>query len=148
MSTLSILIDLIKKSERCELKAYKCPAGVWTCGWGCTGYGIKEGTEWTQEHADYMLDVLADSSIDVALKASPVLKTQSPGRQAAIADFIYNCGLTAYKSSTLKRNIDANDFKTAQESIKMWDKAHVNGEAKVLKGLTIRRQAESDLLKD
>ena len=33
---------LIKKFEGCRLKAYKCSAGVWTCGWGATR-DVKEG---------------------------------------------------------------------------------------------------------
>ena len=29
-------INLIKKYEGCRLTAYKCPAGVWTIGYGHT----------------------------------------------------------------------------------------------------------------
>ena len=29
-------INLIKEFEGCRLKAYKCPAGVWTIGYGHT----------------------------------------------------------------------------------------------------------------
>ena len=35
-------LALIKKYEGCQLKAYKCPAGVWTVGVGHTR-GVKEG---------------------------------------------------------------------------------------------------------
>ena len=51
MSALEILMKLIKESEGCSLKAYKCPAGVVTIGWGQTK-GIKEGMVWTQQQAD------------------------------------------------------------------------------------------------
>ena len=47
-------IALIKHFEGCRLKSYRCPAGVWTCGWGTTD-GVTEDTEWTQEEADLRL---------------------------------------------------------------------------------------------
>ena len=33
-----LTIELIKKSEALRLEAYKCPAGVWTIGYGNTEY--------------------------------------------------------------------------------------------------------------
>ena len=35
-------LDLIKSFEGCRLSAYKCPAGVWTIGYGHT-QGVYEG---------------------------------------------------------------------------------------------------------
>ena len=35
-------IDLIKEFEGLRLKAYKCPGGVWTIGYGHTA-GVKPG---------------------------------------------------------------------------------------------------------
>ena len=52
-------VSLIKSFEGCRLKAYKCPAGVWTIGYGHTS-GVKEGDTITQEQADeYLRNVLA-----------------------------------------------------------------------------------------
>ena len=47
-------IDLIKHFEGCELEAYKCPAGVWTIGYGHTK-GIQPGMVITEETANDML---------------------------------------------------------------------------------------------
>jgi lysozyme len=63
-------------------------------------------------------------------------------KQAAIADFVYNLGIGSYTSSTLKKKVDANDWISAAVEIKRWDKAG----GKVLKGLTIRRNKEADLI--
>ena len=49
------LLDTIRRFEGCKLKAYLCPAGVWTCGWGATGPDVVKGTVWTQEQADTRL---------------------------------------------------------------------------------------------
>lgn len=47
-------LDLIKKWEGCRLNAYKCPAGVWTIGYGHTK-GVKKGDKITQDEADKLL---------------------------------------------------------------------------------------------
>ncbi|MCM1089136.1 MAG: lysozyme, partial [Muribaculaceae bacterium] len=47
-------LDLIKKFEGCRLTAYKCPAGIWTIGYGHTG-GVQTGQTITQAQADDLL---------------------------------------------------------------------------------------------
>jgi lysozyme len=142
MPALEILVKLIRDSEGCELTAYQCPAGVWTIGWGYTGNDIKKGLVWTQEKADECLLVIAMKTIDYALNASPILKTASPSKQAAIADFIYNLGIGNYKSSTLKKKVDEGRWSEAFTEIQRWNKCG----GKVLKGLTVRRNKEATLL--
>jgi lysozyme len=141
MSALEILIKLIKESEGCKLKAYKDCIGVVTIGWGQTK-GIKEGMVWTQNQADEDLIKTALEVLNQAIKASPILATVNMEKQAAIADFVYNLGIGSYTSSTLKKKVDANDWISAAVEIKRWDKAG----GKVLKGLTIRRNKEADLI--
>ena len=53
-TALEILLPLIKEFEGCRLKAYLCPAGVWTIGWGCTE-GVKPGMVWSREEAEQAL---------------------------------------------------------------------------------------------
>jgi len=141
MSALELLIKLIKESEGCKLKAYKDCIGVVTIGWGQTK-GIKEGMVWTQNQADEDLIKTALEVLNQAIKASPILMTVNMEKQAAIADFVYNLGIGSYTSSTLKKKVDANDWISAAVEIKRWDKAG----GKVLKGLTIRRNKEANLI--
>jgi len=141
MSALEILVKLIRDSEGCKLTAYKCPAGIWTIGYGQTK-GIKEGMVWTQNQADEDLLETAWEVLNQALNASSVLKKSTSQRQAAIADFIYNLGIGNYNSSTLKKYVDKENWASAYTEIKKWDKAG----GKVLKGLTIRREKEASLL--
>jgi len=47
-------LEIIKYYEGCRLKAYKCPAGVLTIGYGHTR-GVKEGDVITQEQAEEYL---------------------------------------------------------------------------------------------
>jgi lysozyme len=141
MSALEILIKLIKESEGCKLTSYKCPAGIWTIGYGQTK-GIKEGMTWTQNQADEDLVKTALEVLNRAIKYSPILASVNMEKQAAIADFIYNLGVGNYATSTLKKKVDVGDWVSAASEIKRWDKAA----GKVLKGLTVRRGKEAALL--
>lgn len=137
-----LLIEIIKEFEGCKLKSYKCPAGIWTIGYGQTK-GVKEGMVWTQQQAEADLKATAAVVLDNALKASKMLEKASPEKQAAVADFIYNCGATNYRNSTLKRYIDWGLWDKAALEILKWNK----GGGKILNGLIRRREAEEKLLK-
>ena len=141
MSALEILIKLIKDSEGCKLKAYKCPAGIWTIGYGQTK-GVKEGMVWTQQQADENIIKTALQAFNEAIKSSPILATANMEKQAAIADFVYNLGITNYNKSTLKLRVDKGNWVSASTEIKKWNKS--NGT--ILNGLVKRRQLEADLL--
>lgn len=147
MSDIDVLKSLVREFEGLRLKAYKCPAGVWTIGYGHTG-GVKPNDVITAEKAEELLNADCQERIAMALKASPSLSTQTPGRVAAVADFIYNVGLGNYHSSTFKRNVDTGDFEAAKVSVLKWNKATdpATGKKVVLAGLTKRRAAEARLL--
>ena len=46
----TIALDVIRNEEGCDLKAYRCSAGVWTIGYGHTA-GVTEGMAISQAHA-------------------------------------------------------------------------------------------------
>lgn len=140
---MNILLRLIKLFEGCKLKAYLCPAGVWTVGWGATGPGIEKGVQWTQDQADQRLDVDAAKYWLIALKASPKLALH-PEIHEAIADFCYNLGGTKYRSSTLKKKIDEGDWDEACEQLERW----VFGGGRKLPGLVARRLAERQVIEE
>jgi lysozyme len=142
MSDFKVLAQLIKDSEGCKLTAYQCPAGIWTIGYGCTGADIKKGLVWAQEQADAELEILALDALRRAMKASPSLVLASSNKVIAIADFIYNLGIGNYSKSTLKKYVDQSNWLAAAGEIKKWDKAG----GVTLKGLTIRRKKEAELL--
>ena len=69
-------LALIKKFEGLHrvqpdgmVSAYRCPAGVWTCGFGST-YGVKSGTKWTTQECEDRLRVDVKKFED-AVKKSP-----------------------------------------------------------------------------
>ncbi|ADR51789.1 phage-related lysozyme [Candidatus Liberibacter solanacearum CLso-ZC1] len=50
-----LLIDLIKKFEGLRLSAYRCPASIWTIGYGHTGNDVFEDLGITEQQADDLL---------------------------------------------------------------------------------------------
>lgn len=133
------ILNLIKRFEGCRLKAYLCPAGVWTVGWGSTGPDIGPLTQWTQEQADVRLykDVYKFYNVVIKLAPSATVSTRM-----ALTDFAYNLGLGALKSSTLLKKVNINDMDASKVEIMKW----VHGGGKILPGLIKRRAAEANLL--
>lgn len=144
--TLSALHALIRRFEGLRLKPYLCPAGVATIGYGSTAYGTGHKVKLTDRPisepvAEAMMQRDAAVFARAAANLSPVLWFDA-GKHSAIADFCYNLGTTRYKASTLRRRIDAGDWKGAEEELAKW----VWGGGKRLPGLILRRQAEALLM--
>jgi lysozyme len=137
---MKALYDLVKQFEGCKLKAYKCPAGVWTCGWGSTGPDVTENTVWTQQQADDRLENDLGKFMTGVLRVSPILKAH-PNRFAAVTSFAYNVGIGAYQKSTMVKKINSEDWSGAQAEFSRWTKAG----GRELPGLVRRRQAEAQL---
>jgi lysozyme len=135
---------LIKNFEGCRLKAYKCPANVWTIGYGNTfyedGMKVKEGDVITQQRAEEMAKFIIDQ---FAVSIAPFIqKTLTENQFSACVSLAYNIGTSGFKRSSVfkKLNINPND-PTIADSFKLWNK----GGGKVLAGLVKRREAEIQL---
>jgi lysozyme len=139
MSELDQLIELVKRFEGCRLKAYFCPAGVLTIGFGATGKGITIGTVWTQQQAD---ERLRRDCSRFLIGACRLLPGVGGGAIVAAADFGYNLGLGNLKSSTFRKRLLAGDTESATTQLMRWTKAG----GRALPGLVRRRQAEVALL--
>jgi len=135
----AILYVLIRKFEGLRLRAYYCPAGVLTCGFGSTGRDIQPNTVWTKEYADARM---RQDALKFSRGAKLLCPVASGTQLCALADFAYNLGLGNLKSSTLRRKINAGDIEGAKKQIMRWNK----GGGKVLAGLTKRRTIEASLL--
>lgn len=131
-------IDLIKKFEGCRLEAYKCPAGVWTIGYGHTK-GVQNGQKITQAQAEEFL--IEDLKVYEKAVESCVKVPLSQNQFDALVSFCYNCGSGALKTSTLLRLLNEGKYSEAGEQFLRWNKAG----GKVLVGLTRRREEEREL---
>ena len=137
-------INLLADLEGLKLKAYKCPAGIWTIGLGNTFYAdgsrVKEGDIITKEEAYYLFHLIA-TKFEKTINDN-VKKPLTQNQFNSLFCFCYNVGQTAFVNSTLLRliNINPSDANIAKEFLK-WNKI-----AKIpSKGLTNRRIKESAL---
>lgn len=154
--------NLIKHFEGClkphqgKYKAYTCPAGVTTIGWGTThehGNKVTPDTVWTKEQCDAAF--LRDMEKFEAYVRRLVRVPLTPWQYDALVSFVYNVGPgvmppdkpqhgVGLSGSTLLKKLNAADYDGAAKEFLKWDKA--NG--KKLAGLTRRRKSESLLFQN
>lgn len=131
-------INLIKHFEGFEAKAYLCPAGVLTIGYGHTK-GVKQGMIISEKEAEELLKGDLEHSENAVNKLVKVEVTQ--GMFDALVSFVFNLGEGNFGSSTLLKKLNSKDYYGASEEFKKWRLA--GGE--VLDGLVRRRAAERNL---
>jgi lysozyme len=141
MKTSQNGIELIKIFEGCKLKSYKCPANVWTIGYGNTYYldgsKVLMGQKISQIEADMLMLKLLPKYEATVIKNIKVALNQN--QFDALVSFCWNCG----SSQTLFRLVNQ---KATDEVIYDWLINHyIMGGGKVLPGLVRRRRVEADL---
>ncbi len=132
----------IARSEGCRLKAYRCPAGKPTIGWGHTR-GVKMGDTCTQEQADaWFVEDLTEftDGVQRALK-----RDASENELGALVSLAYNIGLAGFARSTVLKRHNEGDRQSAARAFALWNKARINGVLQVVDGLTSRRAREAAL---
>jgi lysozyme len=130
---------LLKKFEGCKLKAYYCPAGVCTIGYGHTSAAgapqVVDGMTITQADAE---DILKRDIVKYEIAVMDLVKVKLTQNQFdVLVDFAYNAGVGNLKSSTMLKKVNAGDLDAVPAELMKWTK----GGGKVLPGLVRRRQA-------
>jgi lysozyme len=137
-------IAIIRKYEGLKLRAYICPSGLPTIGYGATFYingsRVQIGDVITIDHADKLLH------FQVKLFADEVRRTVksniNENQLGALVSFCFNVGGAAFAKSTLARKVNANPSDpTIRNEFMRWTR----GGGKVLPGLVKRREEEANL---
>lgn len=146
MRTSPAGIALIKRWESLRLRAYKCPRGIWTIGYGHTG-DVKPGDVITSHQAEAILDVDLDKFERGVLQLTQGVQLAQHEFDALVA-FAFNVGLgtvkpkpTGLAGSALLRKLRQGDRAGAADEFPKWRKAG----GKVLAGLIARRADERAL---
>ena len=137
MKVSNELIDKIKQFEGYRSKAYRCSAGVLTCGYGHTK-GVTARTTCNKNKA--LAWLRADlEPIERFLSAIPEV-CKSQGRFDACADFCFNLGTGAFRVSTLLKLIQKkSSVSIIQTEFLKW----IYAGGKPLEGLKNRRRWEA-----
>jgi lysozyme len=142
-------VDLVKEFEGLHevrkdgmVYAYKCSAGVMTCGYGATRKVFGD-TVWTQDYAEKRL--MSDLNEHAEAIKSYVTVPLTQNQYDALTSFIFNLGAGAFKSSTLLKKLNKSLYHEVPEQFMRWNKARVKGTLTPLAGLTRRRAAEAAL---
>lgn len=140
-------INFIKSFEGFFLESYDDGVGIWTIGWGSIkdlqGNPVKKGQtiDMTTATKLFKRDLQSFENAVNRLVTVPLSQNQYD----ALVSFSYNVGINALAGSTLLKNLNVGDYKSAAQSFLSWDKARVNGKLTPIKGLTRRREAERKL---
>ena len=131
-----LAMPFVKAEETLRLKAYKCPKGVWTIGWGHTG-GIKEGDTCTREQAEAWIRSDLQSAQTGLAKFINV--PVSANQFIALLSLAFNMGVVD-KCPKMLRALNAGDYDTAADEFL----DVTNGG---LAGLVARRRREAALMR-
>ena len=127
---------LTQSFEACKLTPYQDIRGVWTDGWGNTNNVIPNGPPISQEQADAELQDNLACAVYAVNTYVDIEITQE--EFDALVDFVFNCGVEAFKNSTMLKLLNAGDLNGAANEFPKWD--HAAGQ--VVAGLLRRRLAE------
>lgn len=146
LKTSTEAIEEIKIDEGFRSKAYLCPAGIPTIGYGSTvidGKPVKMGISITKEKATEQL------LLDVSEKEQSIFKlVKVPITQEmldALVSFVYNLGAGSLKTSTLLKLLNNKEYDKVPAQFLRWDKARNPKTKRIesLPGLTKRRKREA-----
>lgn len=134
-----LAMAFVKAEETLRLKAYKCPKGVWTIGWGHTG-GVKEGDTCTKAQADaWIRSDLQSAQTGLARFINvPV----SANQFIALLSLAFNMGAQGVvdKCPKMLRALNTGNYETAADEFL----DVTNGG---LAGLVARRRREAELMR-
>jgi len=134
-------INIIKKFEGFSLKAYLCSSNNWTIGYGHTGPDIKENSIISIEEANaFLLEDIKDFELNIkdCIKSTIQL---NQNQFDALVSLSFNIGKTAFKNSTLIKQLNKGEINKAANHFLDWVKI----DGKTSKGLTKRRLEERTL---
>lgn len=136
-----IAVPFVKHFEGFRAEAYKCPAGVWTIGYGHTK-DVKKGDTVTVHQAEIMLSFdLSDIARELAAHVTRDDLTEA--QCVALCSLAFNVGVPYMVRSCPKLMAAVKSGDDTEAALQFLDITRAGG--KVLPGLERRRKAEAYL---
>ncbi|MFS1538550.1 MAG: lysozyme [Candidatus Phlomobacter fragariae] len=137
MTTSDEGISRIKQFEGCRLRAYRCPAGRWTIGYGHT-QGVTAEMIISQSQAERFLKDEIRQTEEIINQLVAVTLTQAQFN--ALVSLLFNIGEEEFTTSTLLNKLNTGDYAGAADEFNRW--VYADGEK--LTGLVRWRAAERE----
>jgi lysozyme len=149
-------IALIKLFEGCKLRPYRCPAALWTVGFGTVLYmdqirlkmpermAYPLRPEHNRAFSPEEIDAFLREELSQTERGVARLCPATTGNQSqfdALVSFAYNCGVGALQRSSIRLAYNRGEVETAAEGFLKYTR----GGGRVLPGLVRRRGAERAL---
>lgn len=142
---------IVPAYEGTVLKTYRDPIGIPTACTGHTGRDVVMGQVYTPEQCEMLLalDLIEHNKVVDSCVTVPL----NPNQRSAFVSFAFNvgpggkgvkdgfCRLRSGAQPTFLKLLNAGQYAEACEALRVWNKAG----GKVLRGLTLRRDAEIKL---
>ena len=145
-------VELVMTFEGLYFNSYKCPAGVWTIGYGTTiypsGQKVTRGEKITKTLAKfYLANDLKEASMEVEQCLRLRSMELNDNQFAALVSFTYNLGIgpTQSRNRSMGSALANHDLEAMADAFLLYNKARVGGRLKALRGLTRRRHEERKL---
>lgn len=139
-------LKIIKFYEGFRTRAYKCPRGIPTIGYGSTRWfnrpgqpAVKLGETITEADASVLLEYTVMVFADEISRYINVPINQN--QFDALVSFVYNVGTENFRKSILLKLLNAGDYEGCAKQFDRWNRSG----GIVLEGLKNRRRAEKAL---
>ena len=144
---LALVIGFLIAKEGLEVEAYVDVAGVKTICIGHTGPDVALGQRATRAICEDLLSADLDpvwAAEDKYIRNVGALPAYT---RAAVASFIFNIGIDAFRRSSVLRNLNAGKVTDACNALLLWTKARAGPQNALVevRGLINRRVAERQL---
>ena len=144
-------INFIKREEEGKNyapKAYKCPAGYWTIGWGCryweNGKEVKENETISGDRADKLLEKKIYDIAEYYIKQL-VIVDLTQHEYDALCSLIFNVGPGAFKKSKALKHLNEKNIEKFKFEVSDRNNGFTKINGKVSEGLYKRRLREMEL---
>ncbi len=132
MNTSDAGLKLIRQFEGLRLKAYRCPAGIWTIGYGHTSAAgapeVREDMRISREEAEAILkrDLAQFEDAVSSMVKVPLTENQFD----TLVSFAFNCGIAALRRSTLLKRVNAGAIRCRSGRAHEMDQGRRQGAAR------------------
>jgi GH24 family phage-related lysozyme (muramidase) len=134
MKTSPTGLALIQRFEGFSARAYRCPAGYWTIGYG----HLCAPDHPTVSEAEAEVLLIKDVRIAERAVVRLISRALTQNQFDALVSFTFNLGSGALQRSRLRQVVNRGDDERVGQELLRW----VYAGGKPLKGLVLRRQAE------